>query len=158
MSTIKKDIRTNQALQVVQHTNNGLTIIEACREVGIPRSTFYYFVDHNPDIIATFQEMKMWAIVQEFMLILDNQIKVLERVIADGLSAKTKPRQRLAIYKQLTKRMDELLAELPTNREDDSDIMEIFSGPKLVPGISRFSGYTAPTPMDYTSVTTSGSA
>jgi ACT domain-containing protein len=32
--------------------NDGLTVTDACREVGIPRSTFYYTIKANPDVIA----------------------------------------------------------------------------------------------------------
>jgi ACT domain-containing protein len=99
MASIKKDIRTNQALQVIQHSNQGMTIIEACKEVGISRSTFYYFTSHNPDAIATFQEMQLVAEAQQFALILNNQFEILERVIQDALAKTTKPRQRLAIFK-----------------------------------------------------------
>jgi len=71
MSSLKQQIRTNQALQVIQHANSGMNIIDACQEVGIPRSTFYYFVDHNPDAIASFQELQMIAAIKQFALILD---------------------------------------------------------------------------------------
>jgi len=81
MASIKKDIRTNQALQVIQHSNQGMTIIEACQEVGISRSTFYYFTSHNPDAIATFQEMQLVAEAQQFALILNNHFEILELVI-----------------------------------------------------------------------------
>jgi hypothetical protein len=39
MKAIAKTSRVNPALQVIQHMNNGMTVIAACKEVGIPRST-----------------------------------------------------------------------------------------------------------------------
>jgi hypothetical protein len=139
MASIKVQIRTNQALQVIQHSNNGMSIVDACQEVGIARSTFYYFIVHNPDAIAEIQEMKLVAAMQQLELLFENQIKVLKRVIQDGLSDKTKPRQRLAIYKELLRQADKLKNILQTNRVGDSDIADILTGPELVPGISRMS-------------------
>jgi len=138
MSSLKQQIRTNQALQVIQHANSGMSIVVACQEVGIPRSTFYYFVGQNPDAIAGFQEMQMVAAIQQFALILENQTKVLEGVIQDGLATTTKPKERVAIYKYMKQRTDELMEALRVNRMDDREVGDILSGPKLIPGESRF--------------------
>lgn len=89
MTSIKKQIRTNQAFQVIQNSNNGMSIVEACREVGISRSTFYYFVKAHPDAIASFQEMQMAANLEQFALILANQLAILDQVIQDGLAITT---------------------------------------------------------------------
>lgn len=101
MSSLKKDIRTNQSLAVIQRSNNGIVITAACQEVGISRSTFYYFTSHNPNAIATFQEMQLAAEMAQFVLIPDNQFEMLERVIQEGHSETTSPRQRFAILKNL---------------------------------------------------------
>jgi len=139
MASIKQQIRTNQALQVIQNSNDGMTIVEACREVGIPRSTFYYFVNTHPDAIATFQEMQMLASLEQFALILANQVAILERVIQDGLADTTKPRQRLAIYKELVKRSDELMESLHVSRAQNTGDIDFLKGPTLIPAQSRFS-------------------
>ncbi len=39
MKAIAKTSRVNPALQVIQHMNDGMTVVDACKEVGIPRST-----------------------------------------------------------------------------------------------------------------------
>ena len=39
----------------IQHMNAGMTVVEACREVGIARSSFYYIIENNPEVIAEFQ-------------------------------------------------------------------------------------------------------
>ena len=139
MASIKQQIRTNRALRVIQHSNDGMTIVEACREVGIPRSTFYYFVNTNPDAIATFQEMQMLASLEQFAIILANQVAILERVIQDGLADTTKPRQRLAIYKELVKRSDEIMESLHMSRTHNSGDVDFLNGPTLIPAQSRFS-------------------
>ena len=139
MRSIKQSIRTNQALMVIQRSSQGMSIVRACQEVGVPRSTFYYFVTHHPEAIATFQEMQLFTKAQQFALILESQTKVLERVIEDGLADTTSPRNRLAIYKELNKLMDELLEDLHINSRDGADTADFLTGPKLVPAESRFS-------------------
>lgn len=41
--------------QVIQNMFGGMTVVDACREVGMPRSTFYYLVENNPEAIAYIQ-------------------------------------------------------------------------------------------------------
>jgi len=35
--------------------NSGMTVVEACREVGMPRSSFYYIMENNPEAFAEMQ-------------------------------------------------------------------------------------------------------
>lgn len=57
MKSLTKASPMNTALQVIQHMNAGMTVMEACREVGIARSSFYYIVENNPEAIADFQDI-----------------------------------------------------------------------------------------------------
>ena len=57
MKDIAKTSRVNTALQVIQHMNDGKTVVAACKEVGIPRSTFYDVVKKNPEAVTEFQEI-----------------------------------------------------------------------------------------------------
>ncbi len=139
MRSIKQSIRTNQALDIIQHSMEGMSIVRACQEVGVSRSTFYYFVTHHPEAIATFQELQLFAKAHQFALILENETKVLERVIEEGLAYTTKPRHRLAILKELTKRMDELSEDIQAYRSGDKGSADFLTGPKLVHAESRFS-------------------
>jgi ACT domain-containing protein len=139
MRSIKLSIRTNQALEVIQLSLEGMSIVEACKEVRIPRSTFYHFVTTHPDAIANFQELQIAAGLQQLALLLENQTKVLERVIEEGLADTTKPRDRLAILKAITKLVDELQEDLHVNRRDGKDAADFLTGPKLEPAASRFS-------------------
>ena len=134
-----------------------MSIIDACQEVGIPKSTFYYFVDQNPDAIASFQELQMIAAIKQFALILENQTKVLEGIIQDGLATTTKPKERVAIYKYMKQRTDELMQALQVNRMDDREIGDILSGPKLIPGESRFAASSSPIVSGSMTGMTSGS-
>jgi hypothetical protein len=139
MRSIKQSIRTNQALEVIKNTHEGLSIVEACQVVGIARSTFYYFYNHHPDALAAYQEMRIVSILQQLALILGNQPKVLECVIKEGLADTTKPRDRLAILKQVTKMRDELLEDFRVNSRDGKDAADFLTGPTLKPAESRFS-------------------
>jgi ACT domain-containing protein len=139
MVSVKKFIRQNQALQVIQHSNNGMSIVKACQEVGIPRSTFYGFVKRNADLVASFHDMQLEAGMRQLALILDNNFDILERVIQDAFDETTTPRQRLAIYKYLTKRMDDLEETVLANSRDVDKVDEMLKGPELVQAESRFS-------------------
>ena len=94
--------RVNSAKQVMQHMNSGMTVIDACKEVGIPRSTYYHLIKMHPEAMAEYNEMVEANNRHQFGLILSNNTHILKKVIKDGLSDETSPRDRLAIYKTLT--------------------------------------------------------
>jgi hypothetical protein len=54
MKSIMKASRINAVTQVIQYMNSGMTMVDACLEVGMPRSSFYYVVEKNPGAIADF--------------------------------------------------------------------------------------------------------
>lgn len=138
MASIKQQIRTHQALQVIRYSNSGMSIIEACKKAGIARSTFYYFIYHHPEAITAFQEMQMIANLEQFQMILDNQMELLGRVIQDGKAETTRPRQRLKIYQYIVERSDELHQLLKgMSISGDNTAADFLNGPKLVPGKSR---------------------
>jgi hypothetical protein len=64
-------------------------------------------------------------------------MEMFEKIIQDGLSEKTSPRVRLAIYMKLTQITDELMESL--QREEALDVDFLLTGPKLVLAESRFS-------------------
>jgi predicted transcriptional regulator len=101
MKAIAKTSRVNPALQVIQHMNDGMTVVDACKEVGIPRSTFYDVVKKNPEAVTGYQEIVEANARHQLGVILFHKNEILEKVIEDGLSEKTAPRERLAIYKAL---------------------------------------------------------
>ncbi len=101
MKDIAKTSRVNTALQVFQHMNDGMTVVAACEEVGIPRSTFYDVVKKNPEVVTEYQEIVDANYRHQLSLILFHKTEILQKVIEDGLSEKTAPRERLAIYKAL---------------------------------------------------------
>jgi hypothetical protein len=55
MKSLTKASRINAVTQVIQYMNSGMTVVEACREVGMASSSFYYIVEHKPRAIADIQ-------------------------------------------------------------------------------------------------------
>ena len=101
MKDIAKTSRINTAIQVIQHMNDGKTVVAACKEVGIPRSTFYDVVKKNPEAVTEYHEIVEVNYRHQLGLILFSKTEILQKVIEDGLSEGTPPRERLAIYKAL---------------------------------------------------------
>ncbi len=136
MKSITKASRINAVTQVIQHMNTGMTVVDACREVGIPRSSFYYIIDKNPQAIADIQGIIDTSNREQLILILQHKLVIFEKIIQDGLSDKTSPRARLAIYNKLTQITDELMDNL--QREEIPEVDFLLTGPKLVLAESRF--------------------
>jgi hypothetical protein len=63
-------------------------------------------------------------------------MEIFEKIIQDGLSEKTSPRARLAIYMKLTQLTDELMESL--KRDEIPNVDFLLTGPKLVKVESRF--------------------
>jgi hypothetical protein len=137
MKSLTKASRINAVTQVIQYMNNGMKVVDACREVGMPRSSFYYIVEHNPRAIADIQAIIDISNREQLALILQNKMEIFEKIIQDGLSEKTSPRARLAIYMKLTQLTDELMESL--QRDEVLDVDFLLTGPKLVKAESRFS-------------------
>jgi hypothetical protein len=136
MKSITRASRINAVTQVIQYMNSGMTVVDACREVGMPRSSFYYIVENNPRAIADIQTIIDASNREQLALILHNKMEIFEKIIQDGLSEKTSPRARLAIYMKLTQLTDELMESL--QREEAPDVDFLLTGPKLVKAESRF--------------------
>jgi len=64
--------------------NEGLSVKEACSEVGMPRSTYYYIIARDTDAIAIFKDMLTANQRERLWMILVNQVNILQRLIDDG--------------------------------------------------------------------------
>ena len=138
MKDIAKTSRVNTALQVIQHMNDGLTVIDACKEVGIPRSTFYDVVKKNPEAITDYQEIVEANARHQLGLILFHKNEILQKVIEDGLSEGTPPRERLAIYKALNEIEDGLADALRIESQAAAEAHEFLKkGPVTSQKVSR---------------------
>jgi len=139
MKSLAKASRMNTALQVIQHMNAGMTVVEACREVGIARSSFYYIVENNPETIAEVQDIINASNREQLGLMLLSKNELLRKVIEDGLSDKTKPRDRLAIFLKL----NDLIQQMTQNQQVDDELERqahefLKQGSTLVKAKSRF--------------------
>lgn len=139
MKSIAKASRINTAVHVIQYMNAGMTVVEACKAVGMPRSSFYYIMDNNPDALAEAQELIDISNREQLGLILLNKTELLRKVIQDGLSEATKTKDRLTIYLRLNDLVDQLSNTLQIESQVDKEAHEFLKhGPQLVMAKSRF--------------------
>lgn len=139
MKSIGKISRVNNALQVIEHMNAGMSIVDACRMVGIPRSSFYYIVENNPEAIAEAQAIIEANNREQLGLILASKNEILRKVIDAGLADDTKPKDRLAIFMKLRELADDLTKGMGINSDIENQAHEfLMHGPKLEQAKSRF--------------------
>jgi ACT domain-containing protein len=86
MKSISKASRVNNAFQVIHHMHSGMSVVDACRAVGMPRSSFYYIVDNNPETIAEAQAIIEANNREQLGLILASKNEILRKVIDAGLA------------------------------------------------------------------------
>lgn len=139
LKSLARNSRVNTALQVIQHMNNGMNVVEACEAVGMPRSTYYYVIKNNPEAFAEYQEMIAANARERLGLILLSQTAILQKLIEDGLADTTKPRDRLTIYKTLHSFLEELTHTLQVDSQSVEDAPAFLKqGPQISHQVSRF--------------------
>ena len=121
---IANSARVNSAIQVVQRTFDGMSVVDACKEVGIPRSTFYDVCKRNPEMLAKFQEIIEAQAQEQLGLILANKTEILRKVIDDGLSNNTSPGDRLKIMKALSEMEERFTHAFQTESEVEASAHE----------------------------------
>ena len=140
MKTLTKASRINNAIQVVEYMNIGMTVVEACKAVGMPRSSFYYIMENNPDAFAEMQARIDANNREQLAMIQLSKTELLRKIIQDGLSADTKPKDRLAIYLKLNEMDNKMSQALQVENEADNSIHELLKqGPKTSVQVSRYS-------------------
>jgi hypothetical protein len=139
MKSIGKVTRVNNALQVIQHMHAGMSVVDACRAVGMPRSSFYYIVENNPDEIAEAQAIIEANNREQLGLIIANKNAILGKVIDAGLAEETKPKDRLAIFMKLSELADGLTKGMGIDSDIENQAHEFLKhGPQLMQAKSRF--------------------
>ena len=139
MKSLARSSRANSALEVVQHMNDGLSISEACRMVGMARSSFYSFMKTNPEIAAEIQGIIEVSRREQLGMILASKTEILRKVIEAGLAEETKPKDRLAIFMKLSELQESMTKGLGYESEVEKRAREFLSqGPNLVQAKSRF--------------------
>ena len=130
--------RVNSAIQVIERTFEGKSVSAACKEIGMPRSTFYDVCTRNPGVMAKIQEVIEAHAQEQLGLILSSQTAILQKVISDGLSDDTKPRDRLGIYKALTELEERIIQSLQIESEAAAQAHEFLKqGPTISHQASR---------------------
>jgi hypothetical protein len=81
MKSLTKVSRINAVTQVIQYMNSGKTVVEACREVGLACSSFYYIVEINPHAIADMQALIDTNNREQLILILQHKMEIFEKII-----------------------------------------------------------------------------
>jgi len=139
MKAITKASRVNSAIQVIQRMNQGISVSAACKEIGIPRSTYYHIINNYPEVVVDYQEMIEANTREQLGLILFHKTEILQKVIEDGLSDKTAPRDRLVILKGLSELEGALNHTFQIESQAEADAHEFLKqGPVIRPQISRF--------------------
>jgi len=140
MKAITKTSRINAAILVIQRMNEGMTVVDACDDVGIPRSSYYEIIKNNPEVIAEYQEMVEVNAKEQLGMILLHKNQILQKIIEDGLSDQTTPKDRLAIFKGLNELVDNLGQNLQIeNRAAVEAHKFLKQGPVISPQVSRLS-------------------
>jgi hypothetical protein len=108
MKGITKASRMNSALQVIQYMNNGITVVDACQQAGLPRSSFNDIIKSNPEALTEIQNIIETTQREQLGMALMANTQILGNLIDDGLAEETKPRDRLTIYLKLRGLINEL--------------------------------------------------
>lgn len=138
MNTPAKAIRITKATTVIKLAHEGMSIVKACKEARIARSSFYDICKKEPEVLASFQELIRTTNFEQLALILGKRDKVLKKLLETALSDETKPLERLNIFVKVEKQLDTLFKDLRLEGGNDEAAAEILSGPTLVPAVSRF--------------------
>jgi hypothetical protein len=139
MKSIGKTSRANNALRVIQHIHAGMKVVDACRVVGMPRSSFYNYVQSNPEVIAEVQAFIEANNREQLGLIQASKTEILRKVIDACLAEETKPKDRLAIFVELNELADKLSKDMGIDSDIESQAHEFLNhGPQMVKAKSRF--------------------
>lgn len=141
MANPAKPVRINLAMQVLKVSNQGTSISAACKQVGIPRSTFYAICDREPNLMRSIQDEIMETTREELAMVITTRVSMLNKTIQDGLADTISPMVRLAIYRELEKQLKTLISEVRLDCESPAAVEEILSGPVLHQSESRFTAY-----------------
>ena len=140
MNEITKSTRRDAVTRVLHSVQTGKSVSAACREVGIPRSSYYAFLDQNPEVLAEFQAMVKANTQMQLAAILANDTPILLRIIQDALADSTSPRDRLAIYIALQKMTADAVEALQLedpHKQISADFLK--RGLQQLPAVSRLS-------------------
>lgn len=138
MNKVTRSSRLTAAIQVIQRMNEGLSVSRACKEVGLPRSSYYAIITREREAVAEFQDIVATNNKSDLLILLANKTAVLQKLVQEALTDTTSPRERLAIYKTLTEIQDKLIDDLRLHNRGAAVSPDLFTGPVLQFAKSRF--------------------
>jgi len=112
--------------------------VDACKEIGLSRSTFYYIFNREREALSEFQELVKANRNETFLMILETQTTLLQKTIEAAMSDDTKLKDRLVVLKVLDDMRVNLFEALRMDTFSNKVSVETFRGPTLRPGKSTF--------------------
>jgi NhaP-type Na+/H+ and K+/H+ antiporter len=131
MTNISIITQSSKAVLVIQQMSQGMSVSQACKDTGIPRSTFYDIIAREPEAVKQFQELVRASQSEQLCMILASQTKLLQKVIEDGLAGSTRPNHRAAIYKVLGDKSQKLTELLQLEDHSDDGAADFLKGIQL---------------------------
>ena len=143
MNNLTRTTRITAAIQVIKRMNGGMSVSSACKEVGLPRSSYYAIITREREAVAEFQDIVAANNRSDLLILLATKTAVLQKLVQEALSDTTSPRERLAIYKAFTEMQDKMIDDLRLHSRGTAVSADMFTGPVLQLAKSRFtSGYS----------------
>ncbi len=140
VETAAQSGREEKALKVLQLVNQGMAVRKACHQVGISKSAFYQFYKDRPEFVQATQKRLVGTSQDLLFGILVSRVELLYKVINDALKDETRPMERLAIFKETERLLQQLEITLRLDMRANAEAaQEVLSGPNLTPGESRYS-------------------
>jgi hypothetical protein len=138
MKTPSRAIRITKAVAVFRLSSEGCSIVSACIQVGLARSSFYEICNREPEIFGDLGDLLTETAREQLAEIMQNRVELLHKVLKDGLAEDTSPMERLAIFKQSEKQLEYLAQFIRLGDGNNEAADEVLAGPILVPGVSRY--------------------
>lgn len=139
MLTEIEEAKKEQAARVMLlSTEIGMTVAEACLQVGITKDQYYRWVRRAPEVIDALRQVTRGLYAEEYARILAARATILEKVLDDGVSPMTDPLSRLTILQHIEQRGDDLQERLTPI--DSEGLNKVLGMPVLKKGESRIVG------------------
>ncbi len=104
--------KVEAAQQVLCKVSEGMSVTDACKEVGIPRSTYYAYLEKHPEIIPENKDALILLSRKRLGMFKYSQPEITKKLIDEALSDETSPRGRIALNKELERTSEKLEEEM----------------------------------------------
>ena len=129
----------NTVIQTVRLVSENMAVVEVYDAVSIPRSTFNYTLQHDPEAFEEYKGIERVKLFEQLVVTINAFRQVLDTVIQDAISAKTKLRERVAIMKFLDEQLDKLREQIVKSEQTKEANTVVLSDPRQVRAKSRLS-------------------